>query len=987
LQEISFHLFSKGNKMKYVSFFAALGVGLWLSVAQAWTVELRATEDGNQEIWLSSNISNRHTDVYLSHYNPDATTPFLSWHIEHGWQPGLFSVTAPNTLDFEPLPAFTPTRLPKDLCARTQDRCFLAFVAVAHGEDPTIPENWLAGNLLPLTMTAAQARIPGMTLFASEQQVRADIFSGAPAQPTETMTDNNNSADTEKPDLFRVEGSQILYANAQAQRFQVIETADLSQPRLVASLALDGQPREVYRIGAHYVLLQSSNNNEAGVQIEVLRLTDDGQLSVQESWNAPGYFLQSRRRNDILYVVSNQSSVVYSDLIWGNYSLHANVIQALRIGADGAITELEKAEVAAYDTKLAIFSDYLVVTGYAQDNWGNSLVAVFDLRDSRNPLQALPLLNVPGRIPSEFHVNVSGQYLRVVYGPSDRSSGSTLAVYDLSDNLREIGSVGGIAPGEGLFATRFHGDFAYVVTYERTDPLWVIDLSEPSQPNVRGHLEVPGWSELMFFNDGRLFAVGIDDQPSATDSWNWARRVSTSLFDVSDPDVPVKLGGFTPLQNEFSYTWSAALTDERALLLDWQDEYALLPVDSWQGEALTYVQGISLANDTLSDGGRLAVPVAVQRTAELQAGIIGVMGDQTFYTAAWGQEPQILGQLELAHNLTWLDLQADGLWTAAYGQRGYYRLYHYDPQDLSAPQQSWSVGRNYHGLVMSENSVFFHRNDPLVIQELDRASGILQPPRVLTEEKIDERHYYGTPLIHGRHVYIPATVYNIVPMFASGAGGEIMSGASLPYYYYPSQTQLHRWSLDDDSLPQVYSLPGEVLGFDGNGRLLTREHTNGKLRVNLLDLEPQQSRLRDSLEIACDTSQDNAWHDDTLYVICGARYFYYQADTYPEGDISSRLLKIDSNDGHVRVAAEWTFSSSEQPNLYLLAAKGKYVLMRRNHGYFSYYRDSTCQVFDVSDAQPRLHRELAACPSGAVALDANGVVYDAQGFAGLAILP
>ena len=41
------------------------------------------------------------------------------------------------------------------------------------------------------------------------------------------------------------------------------------------------------------------------------------------------------------------------------------------------------------------------------------------------------------------------------------------------DNLTMAGSVE-LGKGEQLFATRFDGNRAYMVTYERQDPLWVI---------------------------------------------------------------------------------------------------------------------------------------------------------------------------------------------------------------------------------------------------------------------------------------------------------------------------------------------------------------------------------------------------------------------------------------------------------------------------------------------------------------------------------
>ncbi len=49
-----------------------------------------------------------------------------------------------------------------------------------------------------------------------------------------------------------------------------------------------------------------------------------------------------------------------------------------------------------------------------------------------------------------------------------------------------------LACGEALHAPRFAGDRAYFVTFRNTDPLFVVDLSDSSNPVIAGHVEVPG---------------------------------------------------------------------------------------------------------------------------------------------------------------------------------------------------------------------------------------------------------------------------------------------------------------------------------------------------------------------------------------------------------------------------------------------------------------------------------------------------------------
>ncbi len=70
-------------------------------------------------------------------------------------------------------------------------------------------------------------------------------------------------------------------------------------------------------------------------------------------------------------------------------------------------------------------------------------------------------------------------------------------MYVLNEKLEQIGILENIADDENLYATRFMGDKAYVVTFEQIDPLFVIDLSTPTQPKILGELKIPGYSSYL----------------------------------------------------------------------------------------------------------------------------------------------------------------------------------------------------------------------------------------------------------------------------------------------------------------------------------------------------------------------------------------------------------------------------------------------------------------------------------------------------------
>ena len=89
-------------------------------------------------------------------------------------------------------------------------------------------------------------------------------------------------------------------------------------------------------------------------------------------------------------------------------------------------------------------------------------------------------------------------------------------------------------PGEQVFAVRFVGDRGFVVTFRRTDPLYLLDLSDPADPRVTGELEVAGFSEMLVpLANGLLLGVGRD-----ADALGRATGLKVALFDVADPAQP-----------------------------------------------------------------------------------------------------------------------------------------------------------------------------------------------------------------------------------------------------------------------------------------------------------------------------------------------------------------------------------------------------------------------------------------------------------------
>jgi hypothetical protein len=186
---------------------------------------------------------------------------------------------------------------------------------------------------------------------------------------------------------------------------------------------------------------------------------------------------------------------------------------------------------------------------------------------------------VPGYLLNQFSLSEHGGVLRAATtdepvwweGGVRAESQSHVTVLDERDGaLRRIGQVSGLGRGERIFAVRFIGPAGYVVTFRQIDPLYVVDLEQPSRPVVRGELKIRGYSAYLHpVGPGLLLGVGQD----ATDAGTQL-GTQLSLFDVSDPSSPRRLH-----QAAVADASSQAEFDHHAFLWWAPRDLAVVPLD------------------------------------------------------------------------------------------------------------------------------------------------------------------------------------------------------------------------------------------------------------------------------------------------------------------------------------------------------------------------------------------------------------------------
>ncbi|MBQ6066898.1 MAG: beta-propeller domain-containing protein [Clostridia bacterium] len=138
---------------------------------------------------------------------------------------------------------------------------------------------------------------------------------------------------------------------------------------------------------------------------------------------------------------------------------------------------------------------------------------------------------VEGYLLNSWSLDAYNGYLRLAATKNEEN-----VVYVLDEQMEQVGELTGIAPGEIIKSVRFMGDTAYVVTFVQTDPLFVIDLSDPAKPVIKGEVKLPGFSSYLHpAGEGLLIGIGSGGTEDGIDG-----SAKISLFDVSDPTAPAE---------------------------------------------------------------------------------------------------------------------------------------------------------------------------------------------------------------------------------------------------------------------------------------------------------------------------------------------------------------------------------------------------------------------------------------------------------------
>lgn len=468
---------------------------------------------------------------------------------------------------------------------------------------------------------------------------------------------NVQEAGIDEPDLVKTDG-RVMYSVVNS----MLRTVDVvGAPRLLDSLGVPGAT-EMLLVGDRAVLFGNGVQGNGRVRsvIAVIDVSRPASLRLLSRMELDGSYLSARLVNGVPRVVVNsggQPMLAFPAFEGDEASLTARNRQVVagssaddwlptftmtegpRKGRSGQLAScassyrppqfagfgmltvltLNVADPSASDST-SVVADGDIVYGSANrmyvttSRWGQfspasgvapvseTLVHAFDISAPDRAVYKVSGL-VRGTALNQFSLSEDEGYLRIA--TTDPNGGSESFVSVLADRgqaLVQVGQVGGLGKTERIQAVRFIGKMAYVVTFRQTDPLYVVDVSDPTNPRVRGELKILGYSAYLHpIGDNLLIGFGID----ATEE-GMRQGLAVSLFDVSDPSAPKRLQ-----HRSLGAGYSAAEFDHRAFLWWAPTELTVVPINSYTNEGqpeLVGAIGLRIDRAAIAEAGRVQHP-------------------------------------------------------------------------------------------------------------------------------------------------------------------------------------------------------------------------------------------------------------------------------------------------------------------------------------------------------------------------------------------
>ena len=383
-------------------------------------------------------------------------------------------------------------------------------------------------------------------------------------------------------DIVKTDGSSLYIVNSQAVEIVGIESAEMEELAEIR-MADDCYIKELYvqddRLVIMYTRTEPSvdedgyyNNYRDYTNALVYDISDRTNPVKVGNISQSGYYNTMRVRDGYVYVISNfyadaaaprADTAAYIPEVQGSTMAASDIYMPQRQMGNQytVITSFSLEDPSEKTDSKAVFGSsgmcyvsteniYVTEGWYGQDDAEVTQTSIRKVAYKDGILQGEAQTKVDGTLNDSFSIDEYNGYLRLVTTVSPVSSGDggiarffsrdtggrqqedSNSLYVLDENLEIAGEIHDLAKDESVYSARFMGDVGYFVTFKQVDPLFSVDLSDPSDPEIIGKLKIPGFSEYLHpYGDGQLLGIGMDvDEESVTTD-----GVKISMFDISNP--------------------------------------------------------------------------------------------------------------------------------------------------------------------------------------------------------------------------------------------------------------------------------------------------------------------------------------------------------------------------------------------------------------------------------------------------------------------
>ena len=585
-------------------------------------------------------------------------------------------------LGFVPEIPLTSALTLRTFSSEAELKSFLAAAKVNRNQ--YVPFYGSLGALEPW-IASAPSNMNGFVLSAGAAASAPDnvgafsVVTVSPYSTTNVQVAGVDEPDTVKTDgeyIYTISGDTIFIVNASLPNAGVVSRIECDD-FAPAGIFVSGDRLAV--IGSNYsipVITPFGSLNDVYVSqtqtyVRVYDVSNRASPNLLRNFTMTGDYVDSRMIGNYIYLVTTTPSYLLNDTVilptvYSNEN--AREIPATEIYfsnvpdaylAYSTFVSLNVQDTSEEPTTLTIITGqasnmyvslnniYVTFPDTAEDT------TIYRVHMQNNNLTAMAQGEVPGQVLNQFSMDEYGDYFRVAtttwtqevenitepsLGPplitgtpamiSEISNVQSTNVYVLNMNLSIVGRLENISLGENFHSARFVGDRCYLVTFQVTDPLFVVDLTDPTSPTVLGNLTVSGYSDyLQPYDENHLIGIGKETTEAENGYFAWYEGIKVAIFDVTNVSNPVQMWNVTIGDRGSD---SPVLSDPKALLFDEQMDLLVIPVTVAQVNQSQYNgappegaygrqvwQGVYVYNITLSNGLVLEGNITHAETAEM----------------------------------------------------------------------------------------------------------------------------------------------------------------------------------------------------------------------------------------------------------------------------------------------------------------------------------------------------------------------------------